>query len=278
MYDVINYSWKIHRAIFDYELIYIEEGEMEVIIQKQVHIAKQGDIVFLKPKVEHQLIKRSEKLIQPHIHFDLFEDDLSETIGISFNCLSEIDKNEFYKFRNDNLEELNLDLPTIIRIPNNYIFNRILSRIIEEFDYPIQSDHKLYLKTLLIELLINLKRGFLASKKENKHLNIPFNVDEFKRFIYDNCDKNISLEQLADHVHLSKFYFIKVFKDIFNATPLVYVNNLKSEKASRLLLNTQLPLSEIANQLSFNSQQAFSRWFKKTFKVSPLEYRKSNKG
>lgn len=277
MYDVVNYPWKIHRSIFDYELIYIEEGEMEVIIKKQSYIAKQGDIVFLRPKIDHQLNKKSEKLIQPHIHFDIFEDELSESIGISFNRLSEIHKNEYVKFRNDNLSELNLDLPPIIKIPNSYVISRILSRIIEEFEYPAQSDHKLYLKSLLTELLINLKRGYLLSNKENKHINIPFNVQEFKKYIYDNCDKNISLEQLADHVHLSKFYFIKVFKDAFNTTPLAYIKNLKSEKASRLLLNTQLPINEVSNQLSFNSQQAFSRWFKRTFKVSPLEYRKSNK-
>ena len=250
---------------------------MQFVINKKSYIAKQGDIVFLRPKIDHQLIKKSERLIQPHIHFDLFEDEQSDLIGISFNKLSEISSSEFGKFRNDNLQELNLDLPPVLKVPNSFVISRILRRIIDEFEYPVQSDHKLYLKTLLIELLINLKRGFLINKKENKHINVPFNIEEFQRYIYDNCDKNLNLDQLAEYVHLSKFYFIKIFKEVFNTTPLVYINNLKSEKASRLLLNTQLPIYEVTKLLSFNSQQAFSRWFKKNFNMSPLEYRKSNK-
>jgi AraC-like DNA-binding protein len=72
---------------------------------------------------------------------------------------------------------------------------------------------------------------------------------------------------------MSKYHFIKVFKQAMGATPQAYMNLLLIDKAKLLLKNTALPISEIARELGVDDSLYFSRLFKKHCGVSPARYR-----
>jgi YesN/AraC family two-component response regulator len=93
------------------------------------------------------------------------------------------------------------------------------------------------------------------------------------RYIWENYTRKISLQEIADASGLSAPYFSTIFKDEMGENLSSYLNRLRVEKASRMLLETDLSLSEIAGSCGFEDQSWFSKIFKSYTGVSPGKYR-----
>lgn len=102
-------------------------------------------------------------------------------------------------------------------------------------------------------------------------------ASSIKRYIEEHLTQPLSIDDLADHVHLSRSRVLHLFKDVYNTTPYQYYFSLKMELSVSLLTKTSLSIFEISEQLGFNSCQHFSSAFKKHYGVSPMSYRKQNK-
>ncbi|MDR2965189.1 MAG: helix-turn-helix domain-containing protein [Treponema sp.] len=94
-----------------------------------------------------------------------------------------------------------------------------------------------------------------------------------ENFILENYTKKISLKEIADVAGLSPPYFSTIFKEEMGENLSKYLNRLRVEKASRLLLDTEMTLSEIATNCCFEDQSWFSKIFKAYTGVSPGKYR-----
>jgi AraC-like DNA-binding protein/ligand-binding sensor protein len=94
-----------------------------------------------------------------------------------------------------------------------------------------------------------------------------------ENFIQENFTKKISLKEIADIAGLSPPYFSTVFKEEMGENLSKYLNRLRVEKASRLLLETDMFLNEIAACCCFKDQSWFSKIFKAFTGISPGKYR-----
>lgn len=272
MRDVIDKKWIVSRSIWDYEIIYIAEGEMNVLTNGVNYTAEAGDIVFLRPYKSHILTSKCDVTSQPHVHFDLFKDGLSETIPVSLKRRSKMSEEERTFFRTDNLKALGFDFPPVMRLHNHLAIKDLLYKIIDEYHMKL-SDYETYLSALMCQLLIVIRRSYEISKLDirQEHLTAFENV---QRYVLDNIDRNITVDELAKFTYLSKFHFIRVFTGHFGDTPHRYITKLRVERAKELLLyDDSLSISEIAVRLNFDSQQTFSYWFKKNVGVSPINYK-----
>ena len=74
------------RIIYDYELIYLEEGCFTFIYNGEAYHCKAGDIIFICPGIAHSFRLDQGEISQPHIHFDITHRPQSEFIPISFKC------------------------------------------------------------------------------------------------------------------------------------------------------------------------------------------------
>jgi AraC-like DNA-binding protein len=99
-----------------------------------------------------------------------------------------------------------------------------------------------------------------------------------ERFIQENYSRKISLKEAADISGLSPPYFSTIFKEEMGENFSSYLNQLRVEKASRLLWETNQPLSEIASSCGFEDQSWFSKIFKSYTGFSPGRYRAQNGG
>ena len=276
MRDEIGEKWNMTRSIWDYEVIYIAKGKMNVIVDGKKYVAEQGDIVFIKPKIKHTLSYAGVITKQPHVHFDLFEDELSNQIYVSLKKIEAMSEAEKNWFRNDDLERYNLDLPVVMHLHNHIEIRDLLYKIIDEFQLK-HDNYKMMLSSLMTQLLVLIIRGYNVSKSDLPDQLIN-SFDNLHKYIIQNLNINPSVEELSNLVYLSKFYFIKVFKDHFGTTPHKYIEMLRFEKAKDMLLyGGYNNLSYISDVMHFDSQQSFSRWFKKMSGYSPLEYRKLKK-
>lgn len=102
-------------------------------------------------------------------------------------------------------------------------------------------------------------------------------IRDTERFISENYDEKITIQDIADEVYLTPQYLCKVFKDETGTTINNYITDMRMEKAKELLMDRNLKLYEIAAQVGYRDPNYFTRVFKRYFKMSPSEYREKNK-
>ena len=96
------------------------------------------------------------------------------------------------------------------------------------------------------------------------------------RFIEENIRSDISIDQLASLVHLSKFYFVRLFKRLMGVSPYQYVQITRVNAAKKLLMAPDLRINEIADAVGFSSATRFTKFFSEMTGMSPSEFRKSS--
>lgn len=92
-------------------------------------------------------------------------------------------------------------------------------------------------------------------------------------YIDRNIKGGISLDEAAEYANMSSCYFSKFFKKITGMNFITYVTDCKIEAAQKMLVDTDMPVINIAYELSYSETNYFSKAFKKKVGVTPTEYR-----
>jgi two-component system, response regulator YesN len=95
-----------------------------------------------------------------------------------------------------------------------------------------------------------------------------------KEYIETHYADSLTLEQVAEYVELSPFYFSKLFKDRFGMTFIDYLTEIRINKAKAEMENPGKSLKEICYSVGYKDPNYFSRVFKKQTGLSPSEFRK----
>jgi AraC-like DNA-binding protein/ligand-binding sensor protein len=98
-------------------------------------------------------------------------------------------------------------------------------------------------------------------------------IRKAKEYMEQHHTEDLSLGQVAQAVHMSSFYFCKIFKKATGINFTDYLSRLRIEKAKNLLLNPNVRISEIAYEVGFQSLTHFNRVFKRVVGQSPTAYR-----
>lgn len=95
-------------------------------------------------------------------------------------------------------------------------------------------------------------------------------------YIKANLTREIPLQELARHSGLGVSRLSQLFRENLGISPMQYMAKAKAEKATELLLTTNLSVTEISEQMGFASINYFSRFFRKQTGLSPQETRNRN--
>ena len=133
---------------------------------------------------------------------------------------------------------------------------------------------------LVRQLAVYLGRSHLkVHRSANVELSRAGPVDRRLRraleFMHDNYPRDLAVSEIARAAYLSEYYFAHLFKEITGVTPHAYLANLRLERARELLLETDLPIGQIASRVGYRSQSHFARAFKAASGASPRAYRES---
>lgn len=158
----------------------------------------------------------------------------------------------------------------------------VMARIIAGEVTDEKPGREIMLDALVRQLAIHLLRSHLSVRKSAQvELSRVGPVDRRLRraleFMHDNYGRELALEEIAAAAYLSEYHFARLFKQITGTTPHVYLANLRIEKARRMLVETTLPIIEIAAMVGYQSQSHFSKIFKSVTGLTPRAYRDSNK-
>lgn len=112
--------------------------------------------------------------------------------------------------------------------------------------------------------------------KEKNDLSDGNCIDKAIDFIHSNFYKNISLEDVSNAVGLNPSYFSNLFKKCTGKKYIDYLTDLRLEKADKMLLNTDLSISDISNMIGYSSPKHFSTLYKMKYGYPPSEKKKQS--
>ncbi len=98
-------------------------------------------------------------------------------------------------------------------------------------------------------------------------------VARARQFIAEHHGDELSLGQVAQAAHMSRFYFCKIFKDGTGLTFVEYLARVRVEAVKQLLLNPHKRMSESAYEAGFQSLSQFNRIFRRFVGEPPTVYR-----
>lgn len=101
-------------------------------------------------------------------------------------------------------------------------------------------------------------------------------IDELCTYIAANLGSDLSAETLAAHAYIGQTKLKRLFKEVTGMTPGAYVTVQRMERADMMLLNSDLPIEQIAAKVGYRSPAAFSTAFRRHFGMSPQERRRNS--
>ncbi len=138
------------------------------------------------------------------------------------------------------------------------------------------------IQTLFSQILINIIRDISLTKKAN--YKIP-QMDSFEIrksiiedfFDYHYNDNNLTVEKLAQLLHISIRQLNRIINDIFNMSFEQMLLEKRMEISKNLLITTKLPVKTISEMVGYSEVSNFCISFKKKNFCTPSKYRQNNK-
>lgn len=103
-------------------------------------------------------------------------------------------------------------------------------------------------------------------------------MEAVQKYLATHFKKQITLEKISNQVGLSPNYLCALFRQATGTTIFEQLAGLRIARARFLLKNTDLPIYAVAEEVGYNSQFAFSRFFHKAMGFSPTSYREQEGG
>ncbi len=105
------------------------------------------------------------------------------------------------------------------------------------------------------------------------HQKIHMVAAEIASFMESHYQEDLSLQSVAGKMGYSEVYFCKLFKNCFDKTFIMYLNDLRMAKAMELLRDISINIKEISEKVGYRDANYFTRIFKKKMGMTPSEFR-----
>ena len=148
-------------------------------------------------------------------------------------------------------------------------------RLLRELEHAPENEgfgSELLTKSLFLRLMIELTRAMLADAMTYIPSGSDPQVDEMVRFLNEHLTLEVRVDDLAQHLHLSKYYLMRRFKETTGYTVHQYLLS-KRLMLAREMIGTGASAMQACYSCGFGEYSAFSRAYRKQFGASPRKHR-----
>ncbi|HEY4287208.1 MAG TPA: AraC family transcriptional regulator [Puia sp.] len=250
--------WHFHP---EFEIVYVPHGSGRRFVGNKVSRFEDGDLILLGPNI-------------PHNAFNFgFESTGYEEYVIQFKI--------------DQIEKMTENFPEFARVA------RLLAKARSGMSFNGENKHRIgeMIKEMyascgfqrLIQLFVVLREMSLLSGFEDletkKFLSVNTayvkRIERVYQIIQKGYQNDLSTRELALELSMTESSFCRFFKNATGKTFKEALTEVRIEKASALLLHSDLSVASIASQCGFNNVSLFNRFFKELTEMSPSNYRRS---
>lgn len=150
----------------------------------------------------------------------------------------------------------------------------LMAKKLQKESYADGFMNKKYISQIMSCIMIEILRKI---EKCRPTIESSESIQTAVQYIFLHFRENLTLESVAAQAGLSPNHFSEKFHRYMNSTFKEYLTRIRLEYAAKLLLYTDVSITDISYFSGFNSVSYFMRSFKKKFNLSPLVYRKQNK-
>lgn len=244
------------------EILYGADCDLKVWVNDETYRLGSGDLIVINSRETHAVIS-----------------DIAENSYYVIKFFPEVLKNDTYISR-----EIKYMTPVFGRdfsagrlICKNEIEKTDIDRIIKQIYREWENSsfgYEMALRGGSLMLYAQMARIW------SKNTDYFYPVDETAKNIRSAADyaaahfSDITEEEVAERFCMSYSYFSRMFKKVMKKSFTAFINEQRLDHGRRLLLTTNLPITQIAQDAGFSSSSHFIYNFKKMTGYSPLEYRK----
>jgi len=249
----------VHEEI---EIKYFYSGSSTLLIGNEVIEAFAGDIVIINSFEFHTTVNTGAELGRYHtimVPLDYFSESGEHTLNLRTK-----------------LQVCGCSFVNLIR--NEPEAKRLILGIVEEY---VKKDeaYNSQIRGLMTEFFVYLLRNRTkVCETENSGSN-PFRsytlIEPALRRIRDNYAAEITVEELAAHCNMSKYYFCHVFKSVIGKSSMEYLREYRLRIANIMLKLSDSNITFISKQCGFEDVNYFCRSYKKYYGAPPGKHRKS---
>lgn len=248
-----------------YEIFYLLEGERQFFFDNRSYKVNSGSLILVNENAIH-MTRASSNEEMGHDRIILY---------ITKEKMKELDA----LFPNTNLVKFFREQYGVFHLTpkQQKQFLEFYEALKAEFDSKdANSDTMIALKVVMYFI------EFMRKNQAHKLIDVASNISPKYKTIYAVSDyisehytESLSLESLANHFFLSKYYLCRSFKEVTGYGINEYVHIHRIQKAKQLLEETSLSISEISQAMGYESLTHFDKIFKTYMTMSPLKYRKT---
>ncbi|MFV0362661.1 MAG: GH39 family glycosyl hydrolase [Suipraeoptans sp.] len=246
-----NETTHLHKSI---ELLYIIEGDVQVVVEENIYNAKPEDIIVINTSKKHSYQADSDVLIA---YFEIDFNQLCEILNTNqllFWCNSVVDKNGAYD-----------DIRRVIK----QIFNQYYNKS-EQGALVLIGQYYQMLRLLTENFRVDSGYAQFLSNRSNDENR----QEKIAEYIALNYNKRISLQEMAKNLYMSVPYLSKYIKKQFGMNFSDYISDIRLLHAMDDLMYTDHTIMNVAIDNGFASANAFNELFRKRYNSTPSEYRK----
>lgn len=187
--------------------------------------------------------------------------------------------NDFVHFDNDELRELASTLMMPVNEPISITNLQDLHHLFLELEKEhLKENHgyEMICDMLIKRILIKGLRSYYVKTNQPMIYNHEESIRDLRLTIMSNLEASWSIEKMCHQVDLSRSRFNTLYTAIFNISPKRDLQTMRIELGKRLLVSTNLSISQISERIGYESIYHFSKQFKKETGISPRQFRQSN--
>lgn len=112
-----------------------------------------------------------------------------------------------------------------------------------------------------------------TAEEDMDHARMNTVASEIASYLEDHYRDDLSLQSVAGRMGYSEVYFCRLFRNCFDKTFIMYLNDLRMAKAMELLKDISINIKEISERVGYRDANYFTRIFKKKMGMTPSEFR-----